>query len=428
MFAIYYFFVYYFARINLLSIIFPSIIFIIFTIKNLKNHKQKKSKLIYLILVFIDLFLIIYNCIHKNLPFTNVDWINYDYFALNALNSSHSLIGVFNNAIDFFTGIVAIIYKLFGADIKIIYFYILPCSQILSYYVYKCIFLLSKNEKKSSVGSILILLYPVNFIFSLSVLREIPIQMVLTISIYYIILFLQTSKTKDFVIASIFVIIACLMHSGVVGVFIAYIYAFFQQKFSKKIKYFNIKAIILSLIIIFILLLTPIGNQMIKRFNKINSVTDIVDTINSQNTILEANTQYITSNSSSIFDIILTLPYRYVMFILAPFIWQVYSFGTILSFIVDSIPRLIIVFNILFLLKNSNKMEKNDRKIFIILMIGIFITDLIFSLGCNNYGQAMRHRSKILPLELIIIISLRYKIKGVIENEKNRNSYISQSN
>lgn len=417
LFIIYITAVNYFTDIPLISLFFSGILFVVAFIQNAKNIKGKWYISIYTLIVLMDLLLVVYNSKYRNLPFTGVDWGNFNYFAKSVLSKSNgSIFYIITNSIDLFTALVAMLYKFFGVNIGQVYFWILPCAQVLSNYIYKTIYKLTNSEKKAKIGAILILLYPVNFIFSISVLREIPIQMLVAISIYHLIVYLKDNTKQSLVKSILAIVFACLMHSGMIGVLIVYIYILLQKKLFGNIKVINITVLLITSIIFFIICLTPVGNQITKKFDSVSSGEDLVNTMNTQNDFLEANTQYIDDVPDSVGGIILTVPYRYIMFILSPFPWQVYSFGTVIALMADGVFRYIVVYLIFKSIGNYKK-SKCNNPIYMILILSIIITQLIFSFGTNNYGQAMRHRAKVLPLEIVMLVCYKKRVGDGIDEK-----------
>lgn len=371
--------------------------------KNIKNF-DRNNFIIYSLIFLVDLVLVIYNSKYRNLPFTNIDWHNFDNFAKNLLLSSNgNIFKIFINAIDLFTALVTIIYKFFGTNITMIYFYILPFSFILSNYLYKIVYKITNDVKIAQRYSLIILLYPANFIFSLSVLREIPIQCLTIMSFYYFLSYLKDDKMTNLIKSLVFIFLATLMHSGMIGILIIYVYIIVQKKFYNEYKIFRPWILFITAVLMFGLSFTSLWQPITKRFINIDSTSDVLKTVNYQNDYLIANTQYINNNSSSFFELILTVPYRMIMFSMSPFPWQIFNFSTLLSLLLDGVFRYYIVINCIIIFKNRHKFEHESKNIILIIALILIISDFLFGLGCNNYGQAMRHRTKLLSFELILL-------------------------
>lgn len=387
--------------------IFPAnvLLFIAFCVYFKDFKGAKKYQLICILLFVVDLILIIYNSVNRNLPFTGVDWSNYDNFAKDALAKSGNIFGIFQNSIDLFTACIATIYKIFGANITIVYFYILPLSFILSHYLYKTVFLITKDKKRSMLFSVIVLLMPVNFIFSLSVLREIPIQCVSVISLYFFISYMFGEKKHGLLLALIFAVLATLMHSGMIAIPVVYLYVSAQKKMFKNVKILRVSTFIFAAILILLVSL-PIFSPLTKRFNMGGGLEGITDSISAQNNVLisyNATTNYVDSAPENVWELILSLPYRIIMFVIAPLPWQINSMETLVAFFADAIFRYYIVFRVIRTMFRLSKYSVRDREVIDTTFMAVILFDLIFCLGTTNYGTAMRHRAKMLPFELVII-------------------------
>lgn len=390
--------------IDFLSIL-PAImfLFIAFFI-HYKDYKgSRKYQLIYIILFVLDLILIIYNSIYKNLPMTGVDWHNFDNYAQSALASSSNIFEIFSNSIDLFSAFIAILYRVFGVNISIVFFYILPLAFVASRYLYKTVYVISGNKKTAMLASIILLIMPANFIFSLSVLREIPIQCAVSISLYSFVKYLREEKVSSVVMAFFFATIAVLMHSGMIAVPIIYLYVFLQKKFFKNIKILRLATVFFALLLILGISL-PVFSPIMKRFGADNGVSGVVNMVTTQNGyLLDATTVYISEAPKDIFELITSLPYRIIMFVVSPLPWQIHGVDTLLAFFADAIFRYYIVFKIIRVMFNLRKYSIEDRGIAETLLMSIVVFDLIFCLGTTNYGTAMRHRTKMLPFELALL-------------------------
>ena len=398
----------YFSGASIVSIIIPNILLFYIVHLCYKNylHDDKKAFIVFSLILFSQLTLNIYNSITHNLPFTNVDWETYDMFAKETLLKSDSLFSIIGNAPDLFSGLIAIIYKLFGSNISIVHFYILPLFYLSILYTYKTIFLICNDKKKATIGATILSIYPVSFIFGMSVLREIPIQLLVVVSFYNMVLFIKGGTNKNYLYSMLCVILASMMHSGVLGLLIVYSYIFVQKLFLKRVKLFRPIMAFITAAITALFSMTGIWSAVSKRFSGIENGDDLVMRVNKTNDLLGGNTNYIIYNPTNIIELVAMIPYRALMFAVAPLPWQIYSIETFIAFLIDGIPRLIIMFFLAKTVALGKKIPKDERAILICGLLAIIVSYIIFGLGVNNYGQAMRHRVKVLPIELIIIFAL----------------------
>ena len=364
-----------------------------------------KYQFLCILLLAIDLILIVYNSVNRNLPFTNVDWLGFDGYAKDALSRSDGIFEIFGNSMDFFTACMAIIYKMFGANVTIVYFYILPLSFVLAHYLYKTIFLITNSRKRSILFSVAALLMPVNFIFSLSVLREIPIQCVSVISLYYFINYMIGKNRKGLIRAFLFAALAALMHSGMIAILLVYLYVLAQKKMFKNVKMIRISTFIFAGALVLLMSL-PIFSSLIKRFDigsGLDGITESVNTQNSHLVTLNATTNYVNDVPTDMLGLISSLPYRIIMFVISPLPWQINNISTLIAFFADAIFRYYIVFRVVRIMFSLSKYSAENREIIETVFMAVVLFDLIFCLGTTNYGTAMRHRAKMLPFELVLL-------------------------
>lgn len=410
--------------IPFISVIIPAIFTFFLFKSNLKILYNKKLKLLYLIFFIINSLILLFDIKYNFLPLTHMDFHSFDIFAQNAMNSNN-IIGMFKNSIDLFVFFVAVLYKFFGIHAEMIAFYVFPFTFLVFKYMYKTVFEIANNKTISLISAIIVNFWPVNYLFGFSVLREIPNQFVIVLSFYFIVKFIKSDEIKDkvrFAILSIVnALIASSIHSGFIGIVIVYMYIILQKFLFKKIKILNLPIILTVLLLLIIITFTPLWPMIAGRFTFLNSFDDLLSYIQNRYNYLEnANTAYITSVPKNIFELILSIPYRLVMFIFAPFVWQIYDFSTLFAFVFDSVPRLLMMIGIIFVLLKKNKKSFDNEIIKTAVLIFIF-TCFIFCIDVNNYGTAMRHRSKLLPIEILLLVGYGYVYYGDYVKNKMKN-------
>jgi len=95
-------------------------------------------------------------------------------------------------------------------------------------------------------------------------------------------------------------------------------------------------------------------------------------------------------------NVFILLPIKIIYFLFSPFLWDISSPKHLIG-IVDSFLYFYLCFNIS---KNSNVLFKSPlSKILIIILIPMII---FLTLSTSNFGTAIRHRLKILPLLLLL--------------------------
>ncbi|MCH6266007.1 glycosyltransferase family 39 protein [Neobacillus citreus] len=400
------------------SIAFCYILILFFFLNNIKLLRKRNYQIIYTILFAVTNSLLIYQATNKNLPLGGVDWWNFNNQAMALLNESHNLVSFLLNENNLFSKLVAIIYLIFGPNTEQIYFFIFLTSLLVFNYIYKTAYLLLNNNNKASLAALIWSIWPSEIIHSITFLREMPIQLFFIMSLYYFISFINKRNILFFFLAIAFSIFTAMMHSGMIGVVVSYLFIGVSILGNKRSSMFSPVRITIFIAVVMVLVNSPIGEAMTLKFQNIDSIDDVID----KKQRVEGNTAYITSTPQNSMDLLLQTPYRLLMFALAPLPWQVYSFGTLLSWMLDGLLRIVVVWKLFEFFKLFKPNSENEHVYKYLFILIVIFTYLIFSWGTQNYGTAIRHRLKIFPMEIILIfpylemvksrMSFKNKLKG----------------
>lgn len=384
---------------------------------NIKYLSTKKSQILFIIIMLIKFLLMIYQAKYKNLPMGGNDWIGYNGHAINLLENSQNIIDLlFSGDVNFFSRIISIVYYVFGSNIEYVNCLVLLTSIIQIKYIYKISKMFIQDENTINNVILISIVLPINFIFSITVLRETPIQLFFIISLYHMLEYLRNTKLKNFILAILNSIIATIFHSGMIVIVVLYMGLFIAYKKSTKEIKLNLISLAIMVAILAVLFSSGLLNPLLDKFNGIQSVTDILE----KGQYVAGNTAYVTKTPKNLVDLVIQTPYRFFMFSISPLPWQVKDVGTIIALVIDAIPQYFIMyFMINYILKI--KYEDNQSKSIKIAMICIFIfVYIMFGWGTANFGTAMRHRSKISPMMIIIAGTyIDYKKRLRLGNDKN---------
>lgn len=358
---------------------------------------------IFFVLFIVHLILLFYQSTYGNLPMGGGDSAVFHTNATNILNNANNFFEILKpvrleNPGDWYERLVAVIYHFLGCKTQYIYYLSFIASEIVFIYIYKIAKLITSDKLIAQKAALIFYILPMEIIYSVAYLREMTIQCVFVISLYHFLKGILQYKRKNFIICFLFAYISSQMHSGMWGVIFGYIIAIFlYDRRNDKIKFSFFKvSFIMFFFIIFIS--TPLWDNVSGRLSKVDNLSSLTL---SNNQIVNANTTYISTPSST-FGVIIQTPVRYFYFLLSPLPWQLKSFPALIALFLDAIFRYYIIYNIYRTIKNRNSFLVKNRGIIEACIIVWVITDLIFCWGTNNYGTAMRHRLKIFSLELII--------------------------
>ena len=269
----------------------------------------------------------------------------------------------------------------------------LGCYSILL--GYKAAYLLWNSHKYALTSAWLIALFPLLMLHSAIFLREIPINVLLLLSIISFIRYWK-DKNKKYIFSFLFyVFFASLFHSGLsfILVGLGYYVIFFTRKVRWGIKLMTLLLLISSL---FIMNSTGFGlNKLGGSFDKSLELFQ-----ERENYELKGNSAYppwlmLSRGLNDLWKI----PLRNITFLFSPLVPFIVSS---LWHVIGVLDALLYLFMFYVLYKRRRVFKLNDTAKAIIVMM--LFTVFIFSLGVSNVGTAIRHRAKIAPI-LIVVFS-----------------------
>ncbi len=386
--------------------------------KNLKLFTIKGYSTIYIVSFTITNLLLIYQSIYKDLPLGGRDYYLFHTQAETIINETSSLISIFTHGeyFNFFSRVVAVIYYVFGVSLEQVYFFIFITSLITLRYIFKTTYILMNDYKKAQIVSIIWVLWPAEVIHSITFLREMPIQLLFIMSLYYFIGFIKSKKNYLlFFLAIALSIAATILHSGMIGVVISYLFVATVFNSNKGINIVNSPLKIgVFLIFMMILINSPLGELMTTKYGNVDDVDGFIE----KTSRVEGNTAYVNSTPENTLDIILETPYRIIMFAMAPFPWQIYDVSTLMAWLLDGVLRIFIVWKLFEFFKKFKPANDHERIFRVLFILILLLTYLIYAWGTFTYGTAMRHRLKLFPLEIILIIPYLSIVKERVKNHQ----------
>jgi hypothetical protein len=262
-------------------------------------------------------------------------------------------------------------------------------------------------------------LYPQNIIFSSILLREALIQFFFIYSLYFFTMWLKTNNRINMFIAVLFGLLSSLFHQGMIISLLVYGYMFLFL----DIKQYRLRYSFKRLILFFLccgISFTFIANDssiLSGKFSILQTAVDNSSFIDSYQSSSEASEEagstYLKNYEiSSVFDFIIIIPIRLIYFIFSPMPYDVRGIGDISAIIIDSSFFYFLFFKII----RNRKFIKNNYfrifpKIFFILFL---LVSIVFSIGTGNAGTAMRHRAKIYPALIMVLVFM----ESIKENKK----------
>ena len=244
-------------------------------------------------------------------------------------------------------------------------------------------------------------LFPTLSLYSAWRVREALLTYLFTLSIYHFLVWLKRSKAQSFIIGFSVMILASVLHTAFFAGIVLYagFPIFYSAKaFLKKRGGRLIGNTLIALIAIGGLGLVIWSGVAFGKIQDLIQSGDLAIIAHKQESrALAGRTGYLPDLViRSPTDFFWQVPLRLVYLILTPFPWMVSNTKDIIGLIDVGIYAGFI----LLIIKNSNRLKRsNVAGSVLIFCLGIAC---VFALGTSNYGTAMRHRSKVAPLLIVL--------------------------
>lgn len=270
------------------------------------------------------------------------------------------------------------------------------------------------NKIKYIIISILSFI-PNYMILSVLLLRESIMIFLVALSLLKFIRWWKYNGALNYINSIVFILLAAILHSGVIANAIGYIIIFILCNNRKREFKLNLKSIsrIFIFLIIFIVFYGQFSQIFLSKFGTIEDINDITY----RTSVAEAggSAYNVGGDVNSIGDLIKNSPIRMFYFIASPLPWDWRGLNDVISFVFSAMFYFIIY---IYAIKSirlpiKNNIKKAIKSLIIISLIGAFV----FAWGTSNAGTAMRHRDKfivnyVVMLALALEIIRKYSIKN----------------
>lgn len=370
---------------------------------------NKKTGAVLLILMIVKYSLTLYQAINKNLPMGGEDWWNYHNNAQALMEKQSGIIMyLLDESADMFSKCVAVLYSIFGVHTMYINLFVLATSFMAAYYVLQTALLLTDYNRRVSYQALLVFCFwPIDIIYSVTYLREMPMQMLTILSFYKFCYYIKYRKVGALVNAFISIALACMMHSGVIAIIPIYLMLMFRSEKNIYERIVTTKNVTMMLLAIVVLRISPFWATISAKLGDISSVDSLVK--RSQQFNVAANTQYVSEMPTSIAGFFLQMPWRALLFAVVPLPWMIVSGATAFAWVVDALPQLWIIMKLIQL--NKLTLGTKQRIYYIACVLSVIGTYLVCGMGTSAYGNAIRHRAKIVPMILVFVVAVYQHLK-----------------
>ena len=266
-------------------------------------------------------------------------------------------------------------------------------------------------QRAAKKSAWLVAIYPILILYSSLTMREVFITLLLLYSMLHVVLWVKTRKIINAFIALMAFSLQILLHPGmaVAGVlFIGLLLLYYIKRFfASLIINSSINApsfLVMMFCLLFGLYISIYGASLIDviGYKGWLSLDTLVDRASIMYTGEAAYPSWLIADTPMQFLLLLVPKLFYYLF--SPFLWDISKFSHVLGML-DGV-----VFIMLFLsIYSHRKYITSNPQAFTLLVFVIFLS-LVFTIAVGNFGTGLRHRSKILPIVIIIAAPFIYRV------------------
>jgi hypothetical protein len=273
--------------------------------------------------------------------------------------------------------------------------------------IYKMMNLLDISPVIQKTVLLIAAFFPNSLIMSAIFLREIIPTFLVSLSLYYFLLWYKNQALSNIIFSITILAFAAVFHSGVIGIFVGYAFFFlFYKKENNKFR-FSTQTIVAFVVVggLAYFTSTQFGDVMFGKFKGAEEMEDIYTQANSR----LGESAYLTGMTiNNPVQFMLYGPIKTFYFLTAPLPMNWRGGMDIFSFFFDSL----IYFITLWVIWKNWWSFRYKKPLIIGLLLTLVGVAFIFGIGVSNAGTAIRHRQKIIPLILILL--------AVMTDEKQR--------
>lgn len=384
---------------------FNSILIIFYIFHYIKNEI---AKIIFFTSFLLRLFLLYIDYYGKELVYVFHSGGDSERFYIWGIDISKDLNLI--NVISYtkYTDFLGILYWIIG-DQRFFSQFINLILGVWSIFVfYKILDLFNFEQTRKLFFLALYAFYPQNIIFSSILLREELVQFFFIYSLLFFSKWLMTNNRINIFITILFILLCSLFHSGMLVALLFYGYMFLfldltTHKFKYSFKRLALFFIFSSLSLAIIAHDPSIFNEKLGILQPDENNLSFIEKYQANSGIEEGGSNYLSNYEiNSAVDLIFFVPLKLIYFVFSPMPYDIRGVGDLTAILIDTSFFYFLMFKIF----RSRKLIINSNfrilpKIFFILFLAV---SLGFALGTGNSGTAMRHRAKIFPALIMVVV------------------------
>jgi 4-amino-4-deoxy-L-arabinose transferase-like glycosyltransferase len=305
----------------------------------------------------------------------------------------------------YYSQIIAWFYYLFERTPLVAQFLNVFLGTLIVFIVYKITRELFQGKKTAHIAAGIAAVFPTLNLYSAITMREVVIVFFLTLSFYFFARWIKNGKGKDCLLSLIFVFFSSIFHGAIILIGFTYIFFFIFYKPRKK-RWVVISRQLVTGGVLVIIVFSLFYGYFHTKIPRVSEFTP--ERLERRLKIISAGrAQYLEGMvPKTYFDIVWQTPIRIVYFYFAPFPWQIKELLDVVGFI----DILLYLFLFIFFFKSLNQIRKENKALFIALLLILIVFSITFAWGVSNYGSSLRHRQKIV---FLLIIMASYSLSFV---------------
>ena len=303
-----------------------------------------------------------------------------------------------------FTWVLSLIYRLFGRSPLLLQCISIFIGVLCILLVYKLSFLLSNNEKKAKQSAWILAVFPTVILYNSLILREVFVMFFLLLAFIYFAKWYISKNVNYGILTLVCFIPLYYLHSALIlggitffAIFFIESILFFKVRYRQN-KFSIIHAILLSvtpLVTLYLFTILPgIKIPYLGKFDDIFTFSRILFQTKVTSFGGSVYPDWLSPKSPLDFFLLIIPRLGYLLF--SPFIWDLRAINHLLGF-VDGLLYLFVFYWI----AKGILFEKHKQIITRILIILIPLL-VVYSWGVGNFGTALRHRVKFIPVFIAI--------------------------
>jgi len=324
-----------------------------------------------------------------------------------------------------FVWVLSFIYRLVGRSPLLLQSVSISLGIFCIVLVYKLAFLISKNRVNSKQAAFIFACFPTVILYNVLILREVYIMFCFLLSFIYLVKWRDSHLLSDGLFALFFFSIMYFLHGALlIGaalffiMLVIYSLSFFITRLKLgKLLLPNTAIILLTPFLIgaFFYYISKINLPYLGKITNIFTFSRILFQSEVTNLGGSAYPSWLIPDSISGFFLLIIPRLFYLLF--SPFIWDLRAINHLLGF-VDGLLYLFLFYWI-----TKGVVFKKHNQIITTLFIILIPLLVAYSWGVGNFGTALRHRVKFIPVFIAIStiyvpkITLTKKFKGSKPNE-----------